>query len=382
MERLIEQAARSLVRGGVTSTGNFVLCALDRDCVCNEEGPRANAARAVMKQLGIGAFIHGKPSFPVPAMIRFLCAQTDMVYPRDSETRTFLHRLPVCDGTPSSMAEALRGHRAALCTDGTVIASGMVSPQEAAVNFSSACFSVYVKFMTDCLTAASSGAMSPALTDTLSRVLPSVRPLVCPSVQKRGPFDRASQVISAMVEAGRLTVECGLVDSCFGNISFVHDGILYISQTGAALDELDGCIDPCPLDDSGGTITASSEYLAHLGIVRKARCDGVLHGHPKFAVISSLHCEEDCATRDACFTACPAKRTVGGIPLVCGEVGGGAHGLYRTVPPAVADSGGAVVLGHGLFLAVQNDFSQAVARMIDIENRCITDFRRRMEKVL
>ena len=58
-----------------------------------------------------------------------------------------------------------------------------------------------------------------------------------------------------------------MVDSYFGNISYRDGNTIYISQTGSSLDDLAGCIDPCPVDGSTcAAITASSEYSAHRDI--------------------------------------------------------------------------------------------------------------------
>ncbi len=97
-----------------------------------------------------------------------------------------------------------------------------------------------------------------------------------------------------MSQAGKQVVADRLVDSFFGNVSYCLNHILYISQTGAALDELDGCIDPVPLDGSTSAgITASSELSAHLEIIARTGCRAILHGHPRFSVILSMDCDPD-----------------------------------------------------------------------------------------
>jgi hypothetical protein len=58
------------------------------------------------------------------------------------------------------------------------------------------------------------------------------------------------------------------------------------------------------------------------------------------------------------------------VPVVTGDAGGGEHGLERTVPPAVAASGAALVYGHGLFTAGETDFNGPVGRLLEIENAC------------
>ena len=63
-----------------------------------------------------------------------------------------------------------------------------------------------------------------------------------------------------MVKTGKELVKQRLVDSYFGNISYVRGETIYISQTGSSMDELEDCIDAVPLDGSSSSgITASSE---------------------------------------------------------------------------------------------------------------------------
>lgn len=57
------------------------------------------------------------------------------------------------------------------------------------------------------------------------------------------------------------------------------------------------------------------------------------------------------------------------MPIVPGEVGTGPTGLCHTLPPAIAESGAALVHGHGVFTAGATDFNQAFARLLDTENR-------------
>jgi ribulose-5-phosphate 4-epimerase/fuculose-1-phosphate aldolase len=186
-----------------------------------------------------------------------------------------------------------------------------------------------------------------------------------------------------MVQAGRQTVALGLVDSFFGNLSYRLDGILYISQTSSALDELQGCIDPCPLDgSSSAALTASSELSAHRAIVQQTGKRAVLHAHPKFAVIMSLICDHDsCDQRSSCHRSCPHPRQVAGIPIVAGEVGTGRYGLCHTVPPALADNPGVIVYGHGVFSAARDDFQDALNQLLKIETDCRRVYFERLQKL-
>jgi hypothetical protein len=92
-------------------------------------------------------------------------------------------------------------------------------------------------------------------------------------------------------------------------------------------------------------ITASSELAAHRRIYEVSGAGVILHGHPKFAVVMSMECEEEgCAIVD-CWKDCPRVRFLGDTPVVAGEIGAG--GLAKRVPPVIAGPGKAVVYGHG-----------------------------------
>ena len=162
----------------------------------------------------------------------------------------------------------------------------------------------------------------------------------------------------------------------------VSRGTLYISQTSSSLDDLAGCIDPCPLDGSScAGITASSELPTHLEIVNNSDLKAILHGHPKFSVIISMDCDrDDCLTRGLCHRRCPERRLLDDIPIVPGEVGTGPFGLCTTVPDAVLEACGAIVYGHGVFTTGKSDFNEAFSRLLTIENRSREEYFRRFDE--
>jgi len=163
-----------------------------------------------------------------------------------------------------------------------------------------------------------------------------------------------------------------MVDSFFGNISCFADQTIYISQTGSSLDELQDCIDACPLDNSASTgITASSELVAHRDIYRGGENRVILHGHPKFSVIMSMLCfEENCARRGQCHIKCDKPRFIEDIPIIPGEVGTGPRGLSNTLPPAIQGRRAAIVYGHGVFSGGKSDFRTAFATLAAVEDLC------------
>ena len=205
-----------------------------------------------------------------------------------------------------------------------------------------------------------------------------LRPPTCDGLSfRRGPLSDPGEILEEIAAVGRYTVERGLVDSYFGNISCLADGVIYISQTAASLDSLRGCIDPVPLAATGTAgITASSELPAHRRIYETCGARTVLHGHPRFAVVMSLFCDDRSGPVKDCWRECDKVRFLGKIPIVAGEIGAG--GLANRVPPVIASHGKAIVYGHGVFAAGERDFAEAFRGMVEVENLCREEYFRRL----
>jgi ribulose-5-phosphate 4-epimerase/fuculose-1-phosphate aldolase len=357
------------------------------------------------------------------------------IIPQDCETRTFLHDLPVVDIFDAQvLIRALKQRKTVIVREKdpnsafsspAVIAPGTVSPEQGFVHISSVCFACFVKFFSDYLFTLKTGHPDPEMDAVFEQVMPFLQSpdpglpapgvpapsLPAPSLPAPdlrtpdflnpdpanpdmlnpnmpdpdlpalmpGPFTSEKQVIDAMVQAGQMIVAEGLVDSFFGNISFCRHNTLYISQTGASLDDLAGYIDPVPLDGSSSAgITASSELSAHLETIARTGCRAILHGHPRFSVILSMDCDPDrkaaCAFNTRCHTHCPVPRAVGSTPIVPGEVGTGTFGLCHTLPRACETSDTVIVYGHGVFATGHIDFIQAFSHLAAVEKLCKTRY--------
>lgn len=375
MEQLVAKYAEKMVSVGLAAPGEPLVAGLDAELVWNRPDPMTGMLEEIFSHLNINSLVFCRPIEPYASMIRYLAHRSDgAIVPRDSETHTFLHDFPVvsaCDST--SIAGALMRRKGVILSDGAVVAYGTVSPEQAFVTFSSICFSCFVKFHADLLKAVRTGEPRDdgmgILRASLSRDTAGKGPY--PALHQ-GPFSREEDVHGAIIQVGKRTVERGLVDSFFGNISYLAGDTLYITQTSSSLDELEGCIDPCPLDGSTAAgITASSELIAHLRIVAETENKAILHGHPKFPVILSLDCEErDCKQEGRCHTRCPKARHVEDIPIVPGEIGAGPFGLHKTLPPAIKGNRGVIVFGHGVFTAAPDDFNRAFDHLVAIDDMC------------
>jgi len=385
MERLVRKYADRLVAAGLAEPGAPLVGGLDAELVWNRDDPAQAMLEEVFDGLNINSLLLSRPAEPYRSIIEYLADEADggVIQPSDCETRTFLHDLPVAPRLNSETIIAALSQRKSVIAPGEgMVTFGTVSPEQAFVVYSSVCFACFVKFFSDYLAASRRGeltdrqrAVFEAATARLEELPETFPPLAV------GPFENEEQVYRALCEAGRLTVQFHLVDSYFGNISYRFGETLYISQTTSSLDELEGLIDPVPLDGSScAGVTSSIELTAHREVIERTGHRALLHGHPKFAVILSMDCDRaDCELVGQCHIKCPHPRQVGDVPIVPGEAGSGRWGLCNTLPPAILGKRGAIVYGHGLFAVGHDDFNEAFANLLDIEKTCRDKYFRRVD---
>jgi ribulose-5-phosphate 4-epimerase/fuculose-1-phosphate aldolase len=308
------------------------------------------------------------------------------IIPRDTETRTFLHDIPFLrrDEARSEAflpVSSLLANRKGVIVEGVgIVALGAMTIEQAYINYSSIFHATFVKYLSDLLR---EGFRFPGEAEAFKEFREKwLRPLSVDGLSfKMGPLLDSEDILAEITAVGRYTVERGLVDSCFGNISVCSGNTIYISQTAASLDELSGCIDPIAMDNSSTAgITASSELLAHRRIYETSNARVILHGHPRFSVVMSMLCEEaDCQVSD-CWKDCPRVRYLGDTPVVAGEIGAG--GLAERVPRVIAGPGKALVYGHGLFTIGRRDFGEAFRALVEVENWCRDEYFRRLQPLV
>jgi len=380
MEQLVKKYAGKLIAAGLAE--NPLVCGLDDEVVWNRPDDDIPILEQVLGGMNINSLICVEPAEPYLTIFRFLTSRyPETITPGDCETRTFLHDVPVIrDFASASILTHLRERKSVVvASDNNIrlITFGGVSPEQAFVSLSSVCFSAFVLFFADYLADCRQGTITKEQQRAFDKAVAELEPphRTTP-VLATGPFNSEQQVYQAIIEAGRFTVDYGLVDSYFGNISYRISQTIYISQTGSSLDALVGCIDPCPMDDSScAGITASSELVAHDEIYKNTDNRAILHGHPKFAVILSMDCSDfDCINRGQCHIKCTGKRSIKDIPIVPGEVGTGPTGLCHTLPPAIQNKRGVIVWGHGLFTVARKDFNEAFKHLLEIENMCREEY--------
>lgn len=375
MIRQLEKFADKLQADGSADVARTAILAKD-DCLLSSGAEHLlPLGQAVIERLNIVSLVVAAPPLP---LIDLLFGRTpenaESVIPQDTETRTFLHDIPIVRQHEFSLDNpqrlvALLGQRKGVMVEGVgIMATGSVTIEQAYINYSSVYHALFVKLMLMLLTdqqppTAIEMAQLQPLWQQLKKEIPNQSEDLIASV-----LGEKEVILRAMDQVGKRTVALKLVDSFFGNISCRHENGLFISQTGASLDELPGCIDLVPNDNSSTAgITASSELIAHRAIYAHSEARTILHGHPKFSVILSLLCQETTCNIADCWKNCDKVRYLNSVPVVAGEVGAG--GIARNVPPVIA-AGIAVVYGHGVFAIGTEDFRQPLNAMIALENWC------------
>ena len=385
MKDQIEKYTGKLIADRSACPDAIAFAAQDDTLITSGAPELSSLAGATLSRLNSLALVAARPSLP---FADFLVARAALgetaIIPQDTETRTFLHDIPLLrqkdlPADPSAEIARLLGNRKGVIVEGVgIVAVGAITVEQAFINYSSVFHSTFVKYLQDILT---DGFLIPGEREAFQAFRQDwLRPLCADGLVFREPLpELKDEILDEIETVGRYTVERGLVDSFFGNISARVGGLIYISQTAASLDELKGCIDPVPTDNSSTTgITASSELLAHRKIFEQTGARVILHGHPKFSVVMSMLCEtRDCPVQD-CWKDCPHVRLLGGTPVVAGEIGAG--GLAKRVPPVIGATGSAIVYGHGVFTLGREGFGEAFAAMVDVENFCREEYFRRLEK--
>ena len=363
--------------------GHIAFAAHDDVLLSDGNATLARLCERILSSLDCLGLVAARPSLPfADFLVRRAKAGESRIVPQDTETRTFLHDIPflrreeLVEDPPARIGRLLRNRKGMIAEGLGIVAGGSVTVEQAYINYSSVFHAAFVTYLLEVLADGFLLRGEKEAFDSFRRDW--LRPLSAEGIVFRsGPLEEPGEILAEVAAVGRYTVERGLVDSFFGNLSCRAGGTIYLSQTAASLDDLPGRIDPVPMDDSSTTgITASSELPAHRRIYEVSGARTILHGHPKFAVVMSLLCEEkDCPVKD-CWRDCDKVRLLGDTPVVAGEIGAG--GLAKRVPPVIAMPRKTVVYGHGVFTVGETDFAEAFKAMVDVENWCRQEYFRRL----
>lgn len=383
MDELIKKYTEKLFTQGLTEKDSPLFGALETEIIWNRKSNDSKILNILFNHLNINILLFSEPVEPYKSIINYLTdIYPQVIKPEDSETRTFLHELPVINKfDPELIIKKLKQRKSVIVKNRGIVTYGTISPEQAFVTYSSVCFACYVKFFSDYLKSRKNSNKDTKIEKIFNKIIDKINFLPDSfSPLMKSPF-KEKDVYKAIIQAGKLVVNYKLVDSYFGNISYFFNNIIYISQTASSLDELESCIDPCPVDNSScAGITASSEFSAHKQVYLDTNNKAILHGHPKFSVILSLDCDyNDCEFKGDCHIKCTKNRAVNDIPIVPGEVGTGKYGLCNTMPKAIKGKRGVIVYGHGLFTVGKKDFNEAFFNLLQIEKECQKEYFERIK---
>ncbi len=388
-ERQIEKYTQKLLRDRTAVPESIRFYRLDDVVMTNRNDEWLPMFTEVLDGLNITALLFAEPTLPfADLLVERANPKVDRLEPKDSETKVFLHDIPFIrrsewSGRSKSelagkIIHCLKERKAAIIQGLGVVASGGVTVEQAFIGFSTIFHTTFVKYLLDLLTEGFRLPGERRRFDEFKRSWLKQQDLDDLAFAG-GPILGQDAIMREICRVGKYTIEKGYVDSYFGNISYFDGLTIFISQTASSLDELEGHIDPVPLDGSSTSgLSASSELPAHRGIYVSTHYRAILHGHPKFSVIMSMHCEERNCDIEDCNRLCNRKRSACGVPIVAGETGAG--GLAKSVPLALKKSGVCIVYGHGIFSAGREDFQDAFRKMAEVENRCREEYFVLLEK--
>ncbi|HBF89070.1 MAG TPA: hypothetical protein DDX39_10550 [Bacteroidales bacterium] len=315
---------------------------------------------------------------PYRTIFNYFSENYTTIQAKDSESRMFLKEISV-DKTNSSFSiiKILETNNAILIHNCGLLVKSNISISEAFVFFSTACFSLYVKFLYEYL----------YHQNELKSYQNFVLNLVNSYKEKLNTYNRrpilesSAKISNSIIEVGEIIVEANLVDSFFGNISYKLNNDIHITKTGSFLNKLENKITICNNDNYHVCKKeASSELPAHTLIYEKNNVCCIVHGHPRFSVIVSMICDNiNCSNADDCYTKCRNERNIGNTPIVSGEVGDGKFGLYKTVPEKISNET-VIVYGHGVFATGKTNFNEAFNNLLNTELNCVDEYLRLIEK--
>lgn len=368
MQYLLKRYIQLLLDEQCAKNGQIAISA-QNDTICSS-GNQAFIllAEDILQKLDCAAVIVAEPLQPFPAfLLRRSGPEERQLIPRDSESRTSLHDIPLIrydqDRTVllNNICDALHKRKGCIVERVGIISQGSLTVEQAYIAWSSLIHATTIKYFEDLL---STGPLLPDETPAIRQYKNTyLKPLDVTQYTFSPLIPITPQaMLDEMNLLGQATVELGLVDSFFGNISCLLDKTLYISQTSARLDELSNQVDSIPFDKLSTTgITASSELPAHRAVVLATGCRMILHGHPRFPVILSFFADSD---QNHAFDS------IGSLPVVGGE--GGVGGLAENLPKAFsqANTKAVIVRGHGVFVISTTGCGEALACLTDVEQRC------------
>lgn len=368
MQHLLNRYIQLLLDEQCAKPGRIAICAQNDTIFSYGNQTFALLGYNILQRLNCAAVIVAEPLQPFPAfLLRRSRPDESALIPRDSESRSSLHDIPLIRHNQdqaillNSICAALSWRKGCIVEGIGIISQGPLTIEQAYIAWSSLSHATTIKYFEDLL------ATGPLLSDEAHTVRQYKNTWLKPLNVTQYNFSTSlpttlQTMLNEISLLGRATVELGLVDSFFGNVSCLLNKRLYISQTSARLDELSSQIDSVPFDGlTTSGITASSELPAHQAIVLATDCRIILHGHPRFSVIMSFFADSE-SNKSFDF--------VDVFPVIGGE--GGVGGLAENLPKAFCQvaTKTVIVRGHGVFVTSTAGCGEALACLANVEQRC------------
>ncbi len=312
----------------------------------------------------------------------FVLSGNTEIYPVDSESRLFLPKILI-GGEAAEIENIAKSKNpgALILNDGTVSVWSKKDSVDLSVIFTTVCYAIYIVFYTSMKIKKRNGVKFSTVESAIIHNTGERKKMIGEKIFDDVKFSNFSErgITGYMEEAGKVICSLGLVNSFFGNISLRTGERIYISESGSYLDHLEGKIIKCDLKRSRCS-NSSSEYPSHRKIYLKTDYNIIIHGHPVFTVIESLDCDYKHQKKSICrLYACDHNRNIFQVPVISGKTGGGKYGLDKFLPAVINNYGMAVVCGHGVFIAGNDNYGDLIKRMINFENKCR---RRLLEELL
>ena len=215
-----------LVSDGAADARHIAFAAQDDTMISAGDAALASLSESILPRLNSLALAIATPALPfADFLIQRAASHEHEIIPRDTETRTFLHDIPIVrknevGSDPAKTCAILLGNRKGIVVEGIgIIAAGALTVEQAYINWSSVFHSTYIKYLEDLL---EHGFMLQGEKDAFEHFRhESLPPLSSDGLEFRpGPFSEKSVILDEISRVGRYTVQRRLVDSFFGNISY------------------------------------------------------------------------------------------------------------------------------------------------------------------
>ncbi len=368
MQHLLKRYIQLLLDEQCVKAGRIAISAQNDTVFSYGNQTFTSLAHDILQKLNCAAVIVAEPLQPFPAfLLRRSRPDESSLIPRDSESRSSLHDIPLIRHDQdkailfNNICAALSRRKGCIVEGIGIITQGSLTIEQAYIAWSSLSHATTIKYFEDLF------STGPLLPDEVHAIRQYKNNCLQPLDVTHYSFSTLlpptqQAMLDEMSLIGQATVQLGLVDSFFGNVSCMLDKRLYISQTSARLDELSSQIDSVPLDGlATAGITASSELPAHQAIALATDCRIILHGHPRFPVIMSFFADSD---SNKSFDFVDLFPVIGGE----GGVGGMADNLSKAFCQVATKA--VIVRGHGVFVLSSTGCGEALACLANVEQRC------------